>query len=50
METKIVLGLMAAALVAACTSTPRWDVGSFPEQPVYEGTNASVPPVAEASK
>jgi hypothetical protein len=37
MKTKTVLGVIAAALVAACTSTstPRWDTSAFPNQPVY---------------
>jgi hypothetical protein len=47
MKTKTVLGLIAAALVAACTSTPRWDTAAFPQQPVYE---AGSPVVAEISK
>jgi len=50
MKTKTVLGLIAAALVAACTSTPRWDVSSFPQQPVFDGSTAPAPAVAEAAK
>jgi len=48
MNTKIALGLTAAALVAACTSTPTWDTNVFPNQVVY---GADAPPaVAQASK
>jgi hypothetical protein len=48
MNTKIALGLTAAALVAACTSTPSWDTSVFPNQVVY---GADAPPaVAQAAK
>jgi len=35
MKTKIALGLAAASLLAACTSTPTWDASVFPPQVVY---------------
>jgi len=50
MKTKTVLGVIAAALVAACTSTPTWDVSSFPQQPVYGEGTPPAPAVAEAAK
>jgi hypothetical protein len=49
MKTKTALGLIAAALVAACTSTPRWDVSVFPQQPIY-GEEPAITTVAEAAK
>jgi len=51
MKTKTVLGVIAAALVAACTSTstPRWDTSSFPYQPVY-GEAPTATAVVEAAK
>ena len=48
MNTKIALGLIAAALVAACTSTPNWDTSVFPNQVVYG--EDSPPPMAQAAK
>ena len=48
MNTRIALGLTAAALVAACTSTPTWDTSVFPNQVVY---GADAPPtVAQSAK
>jgi hypothetical protein len=48
MNTKIALGLIAAALVAACTSTPRWDTNVFPYQVVYGGD--APPAIAQGAK
>ena len=48
MNTKIALGLTAAALVAACTSTPTWDTSVFPNQVVYGGK--APPTVAQSEK
>ena len=48
MNTRIALGLTAAALVAACTSTPTWDTSVFPNQVVYGAD--SPPTVAQAAK
>jgi hypothetical protein len=43
---RIALGLIAAALIAGCSTTPTWDTTVFPNQVVYE---ISPPPaVAEA--
>lgn len=48
MNMKIASGLIAAALVAACTSTPTWDTSVFPNQVVY---GADPPPaVAQSAK
>jgi hypothetical protein len=46
MKTKTALGVIAATLVAACTSTPRWDTSVFPQQPVYAEGPLSDTPVA----
>lgn len=49
MKTKIALGLAAASLAAACTSTPTWDTSVFPQQAVYNPAPPA-PVVAEQEK
>ena len=41
MKTKIALSLIAAALIAGCTSTPTWDTSVFPYQVTYDAAPAA---------
>jgi len=43
---RIALGLIAAAWIAGCSTTPTWDTTVFPNQVVYDAS--SQPVVAEA--
>jgi hypothetical protein len=40
MKTKIALSLIAAALIAGCTSTPTWNTSVFPNEVVYSAASA----------